>query len=132
MYRIILLLFISICFSYCSDPVEQEVTLVGQWKLDKVCFSNGASSCDKENLQDAGSDEVFTFNADGTLSLRTGNTECSGTYEFDSNEILSLNSEDTSCNFSNTTYRVFDLLANSVTINPPCREACIKTYVRLN
>lgn len=131
MLRLITFILLSICFTYCSESEEQEITLVGTWKLDKVCYSDGASTCSNEMLQDAGSDEVFTFNSDGSLNLRTGNTECSGTYEYDGKEILILNSDNASCNFSNATYRVFDLMANTVTINPPCREACIKTYVRL-
>jgi len=130
MHRLIIFIFISICFTFCSESEVQEITLVGSWKLDKVCYSDGASSCSNDKLQDAGSDEVFTFNADGSLNLRTGNTECNGTYEYDGVEILMLNSDNASCNFSNATYRVYDLMANSVTINPPCREACIKTYLR--
>ena len=130
MQRIILLLLIATCFTFCSESEEQAITLVGTWKLDKVCYSDGASTCSNDNLEDAGSDEVFTFNADGSLNLRTGNTECSGTYEYNGMEMLILNSDNASCNFSNATYRVLNLLANSVTINPPCREACIKTYVR--
>ena len=131
MYRFILFILIPICFTFCTDPEEQEITLTGKWKLDKVCYSDGASTCSNDLLQDAGSEEVFTFSTDGTMNLVTGNTECAGTYEFDGTSSLVLNSDNASCNFSNATYRVFDLLSNSVTINPPCREACIKTYIRI-
>ncbi len=131
MNKIIAFIFISICLTFCSKTEEQDITLVGMWRLDKVCYSDGASNCDNDSLEDPGSDEVFIFRADGTMRLTTGNTSCDGAYEYDGKEILDLNSDNTSCNFSNTTYRVFDLQANSVTINPPCREACIKAYVRI-
>jgi len=129
--RFIATLVCLICMSNCSAPEEQEITLVGQWRLDKVCFSDGASVCSNELLVEASFDEVFTFNADGTMNLTTGNTACRGTYEYDGLEDLILNSDNASCNFSNATHKVFNLEANSVTINPPCREACIKSYVRI-
>jgi len=111
--------------------MEEPITLVGKWKLEKVCYSDGASSCDNDKLQLVLFDEVFTFNDDGTMKLFTEDVTCRGEYTYDGKEMLDLYSEQGGCNFSNTTYRVFNLTANTVTINPPCREACIKTYIRV-
>ena len=130
-----LVLFSLLALCSCSESMsgenEEQISLIGQWKLEKVCYSDGASSCGEDKLQIVLFNEVFTFNEDMTMNLVTDNTTCRGTYTYDNKEMLDLNSKDGNCNFSNTTYRVFDLTANSVTINPPCREACIKTYVRI-
>lgn len=118
----------------CPDVgiCEGDATLIGDWELDQQCFSNGASSCSEENLETPDFIETISFREDGSLTITIDGVVCNGSYSFDGEESLDLQADDTNCNFDNTTFSVFDLTPNTVTINPPCREACIKKYVRIN
>lgn len=128
-------LLVTACSSgdTCPDGgiCANDETLIGDWELNKQCFSNGASSCGEENLETPDFMETISFGEDGTLTITVDGVVCNGRYSFDGEESLDLQADDTNCNFDNTTFKVFDLTPISVTINPPCREACIKQYVRI-
>lgn len=130
---VLILIAISILINAtsCSEQEEQEITLIGQWELNEICFSDGASRCGEAEIKAPDFKETMTFNTDGSVVIIRDGSECIGTYNYDNKEELVMQADDADCNFDNTTFRVFDLTSTTVTINPPCREACIKRYVRL-
>lgn len=115
----------------CSDSEPQEITLIGQWELNEICFSDGASSCNEEEIKSPDFEETITFNADGRFLIIRDGSECKGAFTYDGRQELVMEADNNICNFDSVAFRVFDLAATSVEINPPCREACVKRYVRL-
>jgi len=115
----------------CSKSEEQKITLIGQWELNEICFSDGASRCDEGEIKAPDFKETMTFSSDGSVVIIRDGSECIGSFTYDNKEELIMKADDANCNFDNAIFRVFDLTTNSVTINPPCREACVKRYVRI-
>lgn len=124
----LLLLPFFICCSDDPDVVDPTPTLVGSWELVEVCFSIGTGDCEEKKPDYT---ESISFTETGRLELARDNEVCGATYTFDGNESLNLVADDNTCNFDKVTYRVSELTESTLTLHPPCREACTQKYRRI-
>lgn len=131
--KLLLALSIFINFS-CSGSLVEELedqTLVGQWKLAKVCYSYGATTCDEEEMWDAEEDEILNFNEDGSFSFNKEGEICSGSFlrerEFD----VKLSASSGNCSFDETIFWLSKLELNEMIFSPRCTEYCSHLYTRI-
>ncbi len=135
MRYILLTLALSLALVSCDETeccinLEGEITMVGTWKLSKLCFSNGASSCNSEDLWDADYEETITFTAQGEYSFDTEGVICNGTYERVGDLDVNLTATSGDCNFEETTRLVTRLTESEMIFSPQCIEGCPYLYVR--
>lgn len=130
---LILALGIYSCSSTeCCLPVDQDNLLLGEWRLSKLCFSDGASSCNEEDMWDADFSEIVNFYADGSFSFDKDGDVCSGQFEYDGEMDIDLTATDgTNCNFDNTIFWVTRLTESEMIMSPRCIEGCPHLYVRM-
>lgn len=130
-----MLVLIGFGFASCSEqdccamPVG-EPKILGTWKLDKLCFSNGASSCNEEDMWDAEINQVITFNENGEFTFDTDGEICSGTYDIDTDLFVNLIASAGSCTFEETIYILELRSVNEIMFSPRCIEGCPHLYVR--
>ena len=132
---IIASLYISCSETECCGPPE-EITMVGHWKLEKLCFSTGASSCSEEDMWNADTDEVLTFREDGTFTFDIEGEICEGNYEIVALEAetisnVNLNSTVGNCNFTETIFWLGRLTYDEMIFSPRCIEGCPHLYKRI-
>lgn len=135
-YKLIILCLIIISFSACDseeccvNPPESEATLIGEWRLDKLCFSNGASTCNEGDLWEPDYSECVTFTEDTFLFDRDGEI-CSGTYVMTEWGFDMTPDASSACIFENAiSYNIIELLVDKLTMSPFCTEGCPHVYVR--
>ena len=112
----------------CVTP--EEITMVGTWKLSKLCFSNGASSCDLEDMWDAEHEEIITFTEDGSFTFNNEGDICAGSYARSGESDVELTAESGNCNFDETVFWLSSLTANEMIFSPRCIEGCPHLYTR--
>lgn len=111
----------------CVTPPE--VTLLGDWQLDKLCFSNGASTCNEDDLWDPDYSESVTFTAD-TYSFDRDGEICAGSYELTGLGFDMTADPNSSCVFEDSQYIIIELTKDKLTMSPQCIEGCPHVYVR--
>jgi len=134
----IMLVFIGFGFASCSEqeccPIpEGEPKLIGTWKLDKLCYSDGASSCNEEDMWDAEISQIITFFESGEFTFNINGEICSGTYlnkTNDINDVVTLNATLGNCNFESASYFLELRAVNEIMFSPQCIEGCPHLYVR--
>lgn len=121
----------------CVVPDESTIdgTIVGTWKLSKLCFSDGASSCNEDDLWDAETNEILTFTEDGNFTFDIEGAICNGTYSINEQGetvIQDVNLIRTSgdCSFEETIYWLSKLSATEMILSPRCIEGCPHLYLR--
>lgn len=115
----------------CVTPPESEVeiTLIGEWRLDKLCFSDGASTCNEDDLWEPDYTECVTFTAD-TFSFDRDGELCTGTYTI-TDFGFSMTADATStCIFESIDYQILDHKVDRIVMSPFCTEGCPHVYVR--
>lgn len=132
---IILPLFLLACSEKECCVFPEEPTLVGTWKLSKLCFSNGASSCNEEDMWDATTNEVLSFTEDGNFTFDIDGTICNGTYVIIEQEGVEVQNVDLvatggDCSFDKATFWLGQLTVNEMLFSPRCFEGCPHLYVR--
>lgn len=134
MRNIIFLIILSLSIISCTEQeccaLPEEPTLVGTWKLSKLCFSNGASSCNEEDMWDAEEEEILTFTEDGSFSFNKEGEICSGTYLREGEMDVNLTATGGNCNFDETTFWLTKLELDEMIFSPRCIEGCPHLYVR--
>lgn len=112
----------------CVTPPEI-VTLVGDWKLDKLCFSNGASSCNEEDLWEPDYSECVTFTED-TFSFDRDGVMCIGNYVLTDMGFTMKAESRSECVFETIDYIIIEHTFDKLTMSPLCIEGCPHVYVR--
>lgn len=138
--RILLIaIILPLLFVACSEQeccvLPEEPTLIGTWKLSKLCFSNGASSCNVEDMWDADTNEVLTFTEDGNFTFDIEGSICSGTYSMTEQEgvviqDVNLIATGGDCSFDETIFWLSKLTIDEMILSPRCIEGCPHLYVR--
>jgi hypothetical protein len=113
----------------CANP-DGDITMVGTWKLSKLCFSNGASSCNSEDLWDADYEETITFTTGGEYRIDNEGVICAGDYEREGELNVNLTARSGDCNFKETTRLITKLTETEMIFSPRCIEGCPYLYVR--
>lgn len=133
MKHIIIILLIGIGFSACTEQeccaLPEEVSVIGTWKLSKLCFSNGASSCNEEDMWDADQDARITF-TDTEFTFDTEGVICSGTYVVSNDTNVELTATGGDCSFETNSYFLGRLTATEMMFSPLCIEGCPHLYIR--
>jgi len=134
MKKIILLTILSMALYSCEEQdccaMPEEATMVGTWKLSKLCFSNGASSCNLEDLRDADYEETITFTSDSKFTFDREGEICSGSFNHVDEMDVELTSESGNCNFDETVFWLSSLTATEMIFSPRCIEGCPHLYIR--
>jgi len=133
--RGLIIIFILSLFAFgCTEQeccvMPQEVTMIGTWKLSKLCFSNGASSCDLDDLRDADYEEIITFSGDGSFTFNNEGDICSGQYSRSGEIDVDLIAESGNCNFDETVFWLTSLTDTEMIFSPRCIEGCPHLYIR--
>lgn len=118
------------CSKSMENEMEDQSTLVGQWKLEKVCYSYGAGSCDEEDMWDAEEDEILTFAEDGSFSFNKEGEICTGIYFREDDYNVKLTASGGNCSFDKTIFSLRKLEINEMIFSPKCTEHCAHLYVR--
>ena len=125
----------AIAFSSCSETdccvFPEETTMTGTWKLSKLCFSNGASACNEEDMWDADIEQTLTF-TETEFTFDTEGDICNGSYIRVGETNVELTSTSGSCNFDASTYILSRLSANEMIFSPLCIEGCPHLYIKEN
>lgn len=121
---------VSACTEQECCVLPEEPTIVGTWTLTKLCFSNGASSCNEEDMWDADFSETLTFTEDGNLTINRDGDLCSATYAVRENRFVDLVATSGNCNFDNTTFFLGKVTSEELLFSPQCIEGCPHLYIR--
>lgn len=113
----------------CVTPPEP--TMEGTWKLDKLCFSNGASSCNEEDMWDADTDQFLTF-TDSEFTFDIDGEICTGTYVRDGETMVQATFTGGDCTNEERSYILTRLTATEMIFSPLCIEGCPHLYIRQN
>ena len=134
MKKILILVLISMALYSCEEQdccaMPEEATMVGTWKLSKLCFSNGASSCDLDDMWDAEHEETITFTADNQFTFDKEGDICSGFYARVTDTEVELTAESGNCNFDETVFWLTSVTATEMIFSPRCIEGCPHLYIR--
>jgi len=134
MRSVLFLAILSLCLLSCEEQdccvTPEEVTMVGSWKLSKLCFSNGASSCNPSDMWDADYEEILTFTSQNEFTFNNEGEICSGTYTRVGEMDVELTAESGNCNFDETVFWLSSLTATEMIFSPRCIEGCPHLYTR--
>jgi len=134
MRSILILLLISLSISSCEENAccnaEGEATIVGSWKLSKLCFSDGSSTCTTATLWDADREETISFTAQREFTFNREGVICNGNYERVGEIDVNLVATSGECNFDETTFLITRLTDSELIFSPLCAEGCPHLYVR--
>lgn len=130
------MLTLFFCFTVisCSEQeccaLPEEITMVGTWKLSKLCFSNGASACEFEDMWDAEHEETITFTEQNEFTFNNEGVICSGYYARFGEIDVELTAESGDCSFDETVYFLTSLTSSEMIFSPRCIEGCPHLYIR--